>query len=157
MSSSPLAGDPTNDPSDDQSGRFVRQPNGRVRPLSPHLQIWRFHITMWASILSRIAAGALYFGILVLAAWVACAAFGPDAYGAFGRLAASPLGLLIWFGLTLGLVYHLFSGVRHLVWDTGAGLTPKSADTLSHVSIWGSIIVVVAFWVGLFMTGKVSL
>jgi succinate dehydrogenase / fumarate reductase cytochrome b subunit len=157
MSSSPLAGDPTNDPSDDQSGRFVRQPNGRVRPLSPHLQIWRFHITMWASILSRIAAGALYFGILVLAAWVACAAFGPDAYGAFGRLAASPLGLLIWFGLSLALIYHLLSGVRHLIWDTGAGLSPKTASSLAGATIAGAIVVSILFWIGLFMTGKVSL
>lgn len=157
MSSSPLAGDPTNDPSEDQTGRFVRQPNGRVRPLSPHLQIWRFHVTMFASIANRVAGGALYFGVLVLAAWVACAAFGPDAYGAFGRLAASPLGLLVWFALTLGLVYHLLSGVRHLIWDAGAGLTPRSADALSHLSIWGSIVITVLFWIGLFMTGKVSL
>ena len=46
MSISPLPGDASNDPSTDQTGRMVRQPNGRVRPLSPHLQIWRFHLTM---------------------------------------------------------------------------------------------------------------
>ena len=59
MSTSPLPGDASNDPSDDQTGRFVVQPNGRVRPLSPHLQIWRWHVTMLASILNRAVASSL--------------------------------------------------------------------------------------------------
>lgn len=157
MSSSSLPGDPTNDAAEDQTGRFVRQPNGRVRPLSPHLQIWRWHVTMWGSILHRVSGGALYFGILAVAAWVACIAFGQDAYAGFAALSGSPLGLLVWFGLSLAGVYHLLSGVRHLIWDTGRGLTPKSADTLAAASIIGSVVVTLLFWVALFMSGKVSL
>ncbi|HEY0103830.1 MAG TPA: succinate:quinone oxidoreductase subunit C, partial [Brevundimonas sp.] len=83
MSISPSPGDASNDPTDDQSGRFVRQPNGRVRPLSPHLQVWRFHTTMWGSILNRLAAGALSVGSLFVAAWLAALAFGPEAYDGF--------------------------------------------------------------------------
>ena len=111
MSISPLPGDASNDPSTDQTGRFVRQPNGRVRPLSPHLQIWRFHLTMAGSILNRLAAGA----------------------------------------------YHLTAGVRHLIWDTGAGMTPKTATNLTIISMVAAVVIVVVFWGALFMSGRVVL
>ena len=55
----PGVGGPTDETDPDHTGRFVRQPNGRMRPLSPHLQVWRFHLTMAGSILNRVAAGAL--------------------------------------------------------------------------------------------------
>ena len=69
MSISPLPGDASNDPTEDQTGRFVRQPNGRVRPLSPHLQIWRWHVTMLTSILHRVTGVGLYLAGLIVAAW----------------------------------------------------------------------------------------
>lgn len=157
MSSPPLPGDASNDPTDDQTGRFVRQPNGRVRPLSPHLQVWRFHVTMTASILHRITGGALYFGILAVALWVVCAAFGPEAYGAYAGISSSWFGLLVWFGLTLAATYHLLSGVRHLIWDAGAGLKPKEADGLAWFGIVGSVVLTLAIWFALFASGRVAL
>ena len=157
MSISPLPGDASNDPTDDQSGRFVRQPNGRVRPLSPHLQVWRFHLTMTGSILNRIAAGALSFGTLFVVAWLGAAAFGPDAYARFASIMGSPLGLLIWFGFSLAGAYHLTAGIRHMIWDSGAGLTPKTATNLTLVSMVAAIVLVAAFWGALFLTGRVVL
>ncbi|NJC40656.1 succinate dehydrogenase / fumarate reductase cytochrome b subunit [Brevundimonas alba] len=157
MSTSPLPGDASNDPTDDQSGRFVRQPNGRVRPLSPHLQVWRFHLTMLGSILNRIAAGALSVGALFVVGWLAAAAFGRGAYETYASIMGSPVGLLIWFGLSLAGAYHLTAGVRHMIWDAGSGLTPKSATSLTIVSMVAAVVIVVAFWAILFMTGKVVL
>ena len=157
MSTSPLPGDASNDPTDDQSGRFVRQPNGRVRPLSPHLQVWRWHVTMLASILVRVSGGALAVGALFVVAWLAALAFGPDAYAGFTAWMGSPLGLLVWLGLTAALAYHFAGGVRHLIWDAGEGLTPKSANLLSTLSIVFAVVVTLAFWAGLFMTGRVVL
>jgi succinate dehydrogenase / fumarate reductase cytochrome b subunit len=145
------------DARDDQTGRFVTQPNGRVRPLSPHLQVWRFHLTMAGSILNRIAAGALSFGALFVVAWLAAAAFGPDAYAGFTAVMESPIGLLIWFGLTLAGVYHLTAGVRHLIWDAGSGLTPKAATNATILSMVAAVVITLAFWVYLFASGKVSL
>jgi succinate dehydrogenase / fumarate reductase cytochrome b subunit len=155
MSSSPLPGDASNDPSTDQTGRFVRQPNGRVRPLSPHLQVWRFHVTMWGSILNRVAAGALSVGVLFVGAWLTATAFGPDAYAGFASVMGSPLGLLVWFGISCAAAYHLTAGVRHLIWDSGSGLTPRAADTLTVLSFVAAIVLVVAFWAALFVSGKV--
>lgn len=142
---------------DDQSDRPVLQPNGRPRPLSPHLQVWRWHVTMAASILHRISGSALSAGAVLVGIWLLVLACGPEVYAAFTGLSASPLGLLVWFGLTLALTYHLASGIRHLVWDTGEGLAPKTASLLSSLSIWIGLLAGVAFWVWLFMSGSVSL
>lgn len=147
----------SNDPSDDQSGRFVVQPNGRPRPLSPHLQVWRFHATMAGSILNRGAAVALSFGALFFVAWLAAAAFGPQAYADFVDVMGSPLGLLVWFGITLAAAYHLTAGVRHLIWDAGEGLTPKGATALTWLSIVAAVVIAVGFWAVLFVSGKVAL
>lgn len=157
MSTTPLPGDASNDPAEDQTGRFVRQPNGRVRPLSPHLQVWRFHLTMFGSILNRIAASALAFGALFIFGWLAALAFGPDAYAGYVAVMGSPIGLLIWFGITLAGAYHLTSGIRHLIWDGGAGLTPKAATTLTWISLIAAAVLAIGFWIALFASGKVIL
>ena len=153
----PGVGDPTNEADLDQTGRFVRQPNGRPRPLSPHLQIWRFHLTMAGSILNRIAAGALSFGALFVVAWLWALASGPDAYAGFVDWMGSPLGLFVWFGLTLAAAYHLTAGIRHLVWDAGAGLSPKAATTWTIVTMIAALVIALGFWAALFASGKVAL
>jgi len=142
---------------DDQSDRPVLQPNGRPRPLSPHLQVWRWHVTMTASILHRISGSALSAGAVLIGIWLLALAFGPECYATFTGLSASPLGLLVWFGLTLALTYHLASGIRHLIWDAGKALDLQSASLLGSLSIWIGLLAGVAFWVWLFMSGSVSL
>jgi hypothetical protein len=72
------------DPSAVTTGH-VMQPNGRPRPMSPHLQVWRWHVTMLASILTRVTGGALYVGALLVVAWIAALASGAEAYDAFVR------------------------------------------------------------------------
>lgn len=112
---------------------------------------------MAASILNRATGGALSVGALVVAAWLTSLAFGPETYATFNDWMGSPPGLLIWFGLTLALCLHFAGGLRHLVWDAGAGLSPKVADGLSWLSIIGGVVVAIAFWAGLFATGRVGL
>ena len=68
---------------------------------------------------------------------------------------SSPSRLAI--GLTLCAFYHLAAGIRHLIWDTGAGLKPKSADAAVTLSIWFAVIATVAYWAYLFASGKVAL
>lgn len=145
------------DQTTDRTGRFVRQPNGRIRPLSPHLQTWRWHVTMTASILFRVTIGAISVGAVIALGWLAAVAFGPDAYVDMLAFAGSPLGLFIGFGLTVVLVSFVLNGARHLINDTGNGLTLKSAGTLSNIAVWGPIPLAVLFWIALFATGRVSL
>lgn len=145
------------DARDDQTGRFVTQPNGRARPLSPHLQVWRWHITMTASILFRVTIGAITVGAMIAVAWLAVVAFGPDAYAGALAFAASPLGLLVGFGLTVVLFSFILNGARHTYNDTGNGLTLASANLLSNIAVWGPVPLAVLFWVVLFAAGRVSL
>lgn len=125
----------------------------RQRPLSPHVQVWRWHVTMATSILHRATGVALYVGALILAAWAVTLAAGPDAYGLFQSLLGSPLGLIVMFGLTVAIFYHLANGVRHLVWDLGRGLDVKSANASAMAVFAFTIAASVAVWALYFLTG----
>ncbi|HUO21981.1 MAG TPA: succinate dehydrogenase, cytochrome b556 subunit [Caulobacteraceae bacterium] len=117
------------------------------RPTSPHLQVWRWHITMATSILHRATGIALYFGALVLAGWAVALAMGPDAFALYRAALASPLGQLVLFGLTACLFYHLANGIRHLVWDAGRGFDPKGADMSGAAAIAFGLVAAVAIWI----------
>jgi succinate dehydrogenase / fumarate reductase cytochrome b subunit len=125
----------------------------REPPMSPHLTVWRWHITMATSILHRATGVALYLGALIAAAWAVSLALGPDAYAQFKALLGSPLGKLVMFGLTLSVFYHLANGIRHLVWDAGHGLDVKSANASSIVILAFTVAATVAMWWIAFLTG----
>jgi succinate dehydrogenase / fumarate reductase cytochrome b subunit len=124
------------------------------RPLSPHLGIYRMTITMLMSIVHRITGSALYVGTLLLAAWLVSAAMGERAYTTVNALFGHPIGKLILFGYTWAVFHHMLGGVRHLIWDTGRGLSPRSADVLGWLTILGSLSLTAALWViGLSLRG----
>jgi len=133
------------------SGPRPRGPEDR--PMSPHTTIWRWHITMLASILHRVSGCALYFGALILAAGALSLALGPDAYAIFCALMAGFLGKIALFGLTLAIFYHLAHGVRHLVYDVGKGFTPKVADASSVAEIAFTIVATIVTWALAYATG----
>lgn len=123
------------------------------RPLSPHLQVWRWHVTMLTSILHRATGVGLYVGALVAAGWAVALASGPGPYGTYMALLGSPLGRLVMFGFTVAIFYHLANGVRHVIWDFGAGLSIKTANFTSVVVIAFSLVASVAVWVIAALTG----
>jgi succinate dehydrogenase / fumarate reductase cytochrome b subunit len=92
------------------------------RPLSPHLQIYRWQLTSMLSILHRAAGLGLSVGALLLVWWLVAAASGPAAYATVQNFFGSWLGFTLLLGWTAALFYHLCNGIRHLVWDTGQGL-----------------------------------
>ena len=122
-------------------------PGHAARPLSPHLQIWRWHVTMFCSIAHRVTGVGLYLGALLLAAWAVALASGPDAYGAYRSLLGSIPGKVVLFGMTVSIFYHLAAGVRHLVWDVGHGYQPRTADMTGAVCIAFSVVASAAVWV----------
>jgi succinate dehydrogenase / fumarate reductase cytochrome b subunit len=93
----------------------------RERPLSPHLQVYRWQITMTMSILHRVSGVILTFGAFALAWWLMAVAAGGESYDRAARCLASPFGKIVLFGFSLALVYHLLNGIRHLLWDAGYG------------------------------------
>src|SRR5262245_2425376 len=108
----------------------------RQRPLSPHLQIYRMTISMAMSVLHRITGAALYVGALLAAWWLIAAAIGPDYFAFVNGLFATPLGMIVLVGYSWALIHHMLGGLRHFVWDTGAGFDLGTIDLLA----WGTII-----------------
>jgi succinate dehydrogenase / fumarate reductase, cytochrome b subunit len=123
----------------------------RERPLSPHVQVWRWHVTMACSILHRISGVGLYVGALILAGWAIALALGPDAYADYKGLLASIPGQAILFLLTAGAVYHLVNGIRHLVWDAGAALNVKSANASAWFVLAFTAAATLALWAAYWM------
>ncbi|WP_068874985.1 MULTISPECIES: succinate dehydrogenase, cytochrome b556 subunit [unclassified Phenylobacterium] len=123
------------------------------RPMSPHLQVWRWHVTMLTSILHRVTGVGLYLGGLIAAAWAVSLAAGPEAYETFKAVLGSPLGKFVMFGMTLSAFYHLGNGIRHLVWDFGYGLDIKSANSSAWAVFGFTIAATLATWAIAFQIG----
>lgn len=132
-------------------------PGPRPRPVSPNIQldggVWRWHLTMAASILHRATGIALYLGALVLMLWALSLASGPDAYAAFAGLAGSLVGKAGFFLLTLSAFYHLANGVRHLAWDAGYGFAPRTATQTAWWVIAFAFVATVGLWLLIARTG----
>lgn len=123
------------------------QKNGaRERPLSPHLTIYRWQVTMIASITHRLTGIALAVGVVVLAWWLVAISNGPESYELFLETAGSPLGLLALFGFTWALAFHLLNGVRHLAWDLGYGFNKHTATQTGTAVFILSFVIAVAFF-----------
>jgi succinate dehydrogenase / fumarate reductase cytochrome b subunit len=117
------------------------------RPLSPHMQVWRWHITMAGSILHRATGIALYVGAILLAIWVAALAAGQPSFDAYKSLLGSIPGKVVMFCLTVSIFYHLANGVRHLVWDAGKGFEPRTADMTGAAAIAFAAAASIAVWI----------
>jgi succinate dehydrogenase / fumarate reductase cytochrome b subunit len=126
------------------------------RPISPHIQIWRWHITMLGSILHRATGVALYGGALILALWAVALADGPNAFAAYKALLGSLPGKLVLFCLTFSIFYHLANGLRHLAWDAGKGFEPRTADMTGWAAIAFALTATVAVWVLAALSGALA-
>lgn len=116
------------------------------RPLSPHLQIYRWRATMFASIFHRITGTALYFGTLLLVWWLAAAAAGPGPFGFANAVLGSWPGLVVLFGYSWALIHHLLGGLRHFVWDFGFGMDKPARDIIAVANFAGSIALTIVLW-----------
>ena len=116
------------------------------RPLSPHLQVYRFQWNMTLSMLHRFTGVALALGTLLLAWWLIAAAAGPEAYAVVQGFAFSMFGRLVLLGFTFALFYHLCNGVRHLLWDIGLGFEPSVAAAWGWIAFAASIVMTVLAW-----------
>ena len=117
------------------------------RPLSPHLQIYKPILTMVMSILHRITGAALYFGTVLVAWWLIAAAAGPAYFDFVNEIYGSILGRLVLFGFTWALVHHMLGGLRHFIWDMGAGFGEKARDWLAKATIIGSVSLTLILWI----------
>lgn len=130
------------DTSDKLVNREIHQ-----RPLSPHIQIYRWTLTMFLSILHRATGVALYAGTLLLVWWLMAAATGPEAFALFQGVAGSWIGRLVLFGYTWALFHHMFGGIKHFIWDTGAGFELSAVEWISRGATVIPILLTLISWV----------
>jgi succinate dehydrogenase / fumarate reductase cytochrome b subunit len=116
------------------------------RPLSPHLQVWKWTLTMAMSILNRATGVANAVGLIALVWWLMAAASGPECYAKFMTFATSPLGLFMFIGWTFSLYLHMLGGIRHLIMDTGRLLTIKTADQSVIFILVASVVLTAVTW-----------
>ncbi len=102
------------------------------RPLSPHLTIYRWPITMVLSILHRATGVGLSVGLIAFVLWVEAIAYDFIPYDAALSLMQSLPGQLLLFAWCFSFFFHLANGIRHLIWDTGRLFERRQAD----VSAW---------------------
>lgn len=127
------------------------------RPLSPHLQVYRWQITSVLSILHRLTGVALAFGMALLIAWLTAAAAGPQTFAMVQGLIASPLGLLVVAGFSFALFFHLCNGIRHLFWDMGMGFELTTATASGWAVIAAAVLLTALVWgIGLAALGTGS-
>ncbi len=116
------------------------------RPLSPHLSIYRWPITMTLSILHRVTGVAMSVGLIVFCAWLMSAAAGAADYERVASLLSSVIGRLMLVGFSFAFFFHLANGVRHLFWDVGYGFEIYQANA----SAWFVLVLAggmtAAFW-----------
>ncbi|MCW1384163.1 succinate dehydrogenase, cytochrome b556 subunit [Novosphingobium sp. KCTC 2891] len=128
------------------------------RPLSPHLQIWRWGPAMLVSILHRVTGNGLAFaGLGLLLWWVGAIASGPESYQTFLdwvwlgtggglQVVTALLGKVVLVGLTWAFFQHAASGIRHLVLDIGAGYELETNARWSTLTLVFSVLATILFW-----------
>lgn len=119
----------------------------KSRPLSPHLQIWKWGPHMFVSILHRVTGDGMAFaGLGVLLWWLGALAGGPASYQTFQWAMTTPIGYLVLVGISWAFFSHMCSGLRHFVMDAGAGFELNTNRLWSVVSPILGIVLTAAFW-----------
>ena len=117
-----------------------------ARPTSPHLQIYRWPLSMALSILHRATGVALAIGSILLVALLLALASGPESYARVRGFAGSWLGLILLFGWSWALCFHLCNGIRHLFWDAGYGYSIQRARTSGLAVVVISVVLTAVIW-----------
>ena len=110
------------------------------RPLSPHLQIYRWQLPMLTSILTRITGNGLIVGTILAVWWLLAAATAPEYFAIADAVATSWFGDLVFTLSAWALWYHYLAGLRHLYFDAGHGLDIPTAERLGWGCIIGSVV-----------------
>ncbi|MES2728558.1 MAG: succinate dehydrogenase, cytochrome b556 subunit [Pseudomonadota bacterium] len=121
--------------------------SSRKRPLSPHLQIYRWEINMTTSILHRMSGSVLAVGTVLVAWWLLALANGPDTFAAAQDCLTSPLGLVFLFGWSAALCFHFFSGIKHLLMDIGLFFSVPGMRLASYAVIGLAAVLLALIWI----------
>ena len=120
--------------------------NDTNNPLSPHIQIYRWHISSLLSITHRISGVINLLALILIFFWLVALSLGESNYELFLLIINSFFGKFILIGFTWSISFHLLSGIRHLAWDLGYGFEIKTANISGVVVIISSLVLTIIFW-----------
>ncbi len=126
----------------------------RPRPLSPHLEIYRWQLSNTLSVLHRFTGVLLSAGLPVLVYWLVSVAGNQGAYRAAARLLGSFPGELLLAGWLFAFFYHLLNGVRHLFWDIGYGFERRQRHASGWLVVIGSLLLCAGVGVLVWHSGR---
>lgn len=127
------------------------------RPLSPHIQIYRPQLTSVLSITHRLTGMALSVGSLLIVAWLIAGAAGSVPYLRLLGFMQSWVGLVLLFGWTFAIFFHLCNGLRHLIWDAGRGFELRTIYASGWSVVAMSVILTIGLWLAGFLIRGASL
>ena len=119
-------------------------------PLSPHIQIYKWHISSLVSISHRITGIINIIAITLICLWVSFLLLGESNYETIYLFLSSFIGKFIILGFTWSFSFQVLSEIRHLIMDLGYGFEIKTTKITGLLVIFGSIILTVIF----FLIGK---
>ena len=114
-------------------------------PLSPHIQIYRWHISSLVSITHRITGIVNIVAITLICLWVSLLLLGESKYETISLLLNSSIGKFIILGITWSFSFQVLSEIRHLIMDLGYGFELKVTKISGLIVIVGSIILTIFF------------
>ena len=116
------------------------------KPLSPHIQIYRWHISSLVSISHRITGIINIIAITLICLWVSLLHLGESNYNVINLLLSSLVGKFIILGLTWSFSFQALSEIRHLIMDFGYGFEIKTSKMTGLIVIFGSIILTILIY-----------
>ena len=119
-------------------------------PLSPHLQIYRWHLSMILSITHRIIGVVNSIAIILICLWTISLLFGEENYEIIKILFQSFFGKMLITSLSWSFSFHILSEIRHLIWDLGYGFDLKISKITGVITIIGSL----ALTILIYLLGK---
>tara|TARA_B110000438_G_C15390637_1_gene468898 strand:- start:181 stop:567 length:387 start_codon:yes stop_codon:yes gene_type:complete len=115
-------------------------------PLSPHIQIYRWHISSLLSITHRIVGVVNLLALILMFFWLLILSLGENNYELFLSAINSVFGKFILIGFIWSMSFHILSGIRHLIWDFGYGFEIKIANISGIIVIISSLLLTIIFW-----------
>ncbi len=116
-------------------------------PLSPHLTVYKWQITMVLSILHRATGIFLSIGLLLLSYWLLSVASGSESFDTISNHLNTWYGKVVLIAFTFSIYLHLCNGIRHLFWDVGLGFEIKTSNVTGYITAITSILLTVLSWV----------
>ena len=115
-------------------------------PLSPHLQIYKWHISSLLSIAHRIVGVINFFALILICLWATSLLFGENLYQSFETILDTIFGKFLIISLCWTFSFQILNEIRHLIWDAGFGYDLKVAKVTGVITLIGSFILTILFY-----------